>query len=199
MQIPHSKAGATTSEAQKGTELALLQRTRRGDRGAFSELYRLYQPRLYGYLRRLLPDPAAVEEVLDDVMFVVWKDARRFRGDSAVSSWIFGIAYRKAMTAMRTEGRYQAPLDRNADASTIAGAPERHTDWIQAALMQLSADHRQVVELTYFGGFTYREIAQIANCPVNTVKTRMFHARRRLKVLLPALAGQVKETARERA
>jgi RNA polymerase sigma-70 factor (ECF subfamily) len=147
----------------------------------------------------LLPDPSAVEEVLDDVMFVVWKDARRFRGDAAVSSWIFGIAYRKAMTAMRTEGRYQAPLDRNADTSKIPGASERHADWIQAALMQLSADHRQVVELTYFGGFTYREIAQIANCPVNTVKTRMFHARRRLKVLLPALAGQVKETARERA
>ena len=197
--MPHSKAGATIAEERKARELVLLGRTRRGDRAAFSELYRLYQPRLYGYLRRLMANPAAVEEVLDDVMFVVWKDARRFRGNSAVSSWIFGIAYRKALTAMRTEGRYQAPLDRNTDASTVAGAPERQAEWIQAALMQLSADHRQVVELTYFGGFTYREIAEIADCPVNTVKTRMFHARRRLKVLLPALAGQVKEVTRERA
>ena len=197
--MPHSRAGTTIAEVQKGRELVLLGRTRRGDRAAFSELYRLYQPRLYGYLQRLLANPAAVEEVLDDVMFVVWKDARRFRGNSAVSSWIFGIAYHKALTAMRTEGRYQAPLDRNTDASTVAGTPERQAEWIEAALMRLSADHRQVVELTYFGGFTYREIAEIADCPVNTVKTRMFHARRRLKVLLPALAGQAKEITRERA
>ena len=51
-----------------------------------------------------------VEEVVDDVMFVVWTDAKKFRGRSAVSSWIFGIAYRQALTALRKEGRYQAPL-----------------------------------------------------------------------------------------
>ena len=197
--MSQSNAGNTVRGTKEGNELALLDRIRRGDRGAFSELYRLYHPRLYGYLQRLLRNPASVEEVLDDVMLVVWKDARKFRGDAAMSSWIFGIAYRKALTAMRAEMRYQAPLDRNADASAIAGESERHTEWIRAALTQLSADHRQVVELTYFGGFSYQEIADIANCPVNTVKTRMFHARRRLKVLLPALAGQVKEQSRERA
>jgi RNA polymerase sigma factor (sigma-70 family) len=199
MQMSQSSAGNTVKGTKEGNELALLDRVRRGDRGAFSELYRLYHQRLYGYLRRLLRNPATVEEVLDDVMLVVWKDARKFRGDAAVSSWVFGIAYRKALTAMRAEHRYQAPLDRSADASAIAGESERHTEWIRAALTQLSADHRQVVELTYFGGFSYQDIADIANCPVNTVKTRMFHARRRLKVLLPALAGQVKEQSRERA
>ena len=175
-----------------------MDRIRRGDRGAFSELYRLYHPRLYGYLRRLLPNPATAEEVLDDVMLVVWKDARKFRGDAAVSTWVIGIAYRKALTAMRAERRYQAPLDRSADVSAVAGVSSHHDEWIRAALMQLSPDHRQVVELTYFSGFSYQEIATIVNCPVNTVKTRMFHARRRLKVLLPVLAGQVKEQTRER-
>ena len=199
MQMSHSNAGNTATRPKEGNELALLEHIRRGDRGAFSDLYRLYHPRLYGYLRRLLRNPAAVEEVLDDVMLVVWKDARKFRGDAALSSWIFGIAYRKALTAIRAEQRYQAPLDRSANAAAIAGETERHTEWIRAALTQLSADHRQVVELTYFGGFSYQDIAEIANCPVNTVKTRMFHARRRLKVLLPVLAGQVKEQSRERA
>jgi RNA polymerase sigma-70 factor (ECF subfamily) len=197
--MSHSNAGNRVARAKEGKELALLERTGRGDRGAFAELFRLYQPRLHGYLRRLLRNPAAVEEVLDDVMLVVWKDARKFRGNAAVSSWIFGIAYRKALTAIRTEQRYQAPLDRSANASAIAGVPENNAEWIRVALMQLSPDHRQVVELTYFGGFSYQEIAEIANCPVNTVKTRMFHARRRLKVLLPALAGQVREQSRERA
>ena len=197
--MPHSKAGATIAEERKARELVLLGRTRRGDRAAFSELYRLYQPRLYGYLRRLMANPAAVEEVLDDVMFVVWKDARRFRGNSAVSSWIFGIAYRKALTNMRTESRYQAPLEHGTDANTVAAVSSQHDEWIRAALIQLSPDHRQVVVLTYYGGFSYQEIARIADCPVNTVKTRMFHARRRLKVLLPVLAGQKKEHSRERA
>ena len=186
-------------DAQNAEHLALLVRVGHGDRGAFAELYRLYQPRLYGYLRRLLPNPATVEEVLDDVMFVVWKDARKFRGRSALSTWVFGIAYRKAMTAIRSEARYQAPLDRNADADNVADRPSPETDWIRVALTRLSADHRQVVELTYFSGFSYQEIAEIAGCPVNTVKTRMFHARRRLKVLLPALAGKTKEKDRDRA
>ena len=75
----------------------------------------------------------------------------------------------------------------------------QHAEWIHAGLLQLSPDHRQVLELTYYGGFSYKEIADIAGCPVNTVKTRMFHARRRLKVLLPALAGQTKEQSREHA
>jgi RNA polymerase sigma factor (sigma-70 family) len=197
--MPDSKVGKAMTDAKEANELALLQRVRHGDRGAFSQLYRLYHPRLCGYLRRLLQDPATLEEVLDDVMIVVWKDARKFRGGAAVSSWVFGIAYRKALTAMRAERRYQAPLDRRTDTEAVAGETMRHGEWIRAALARLSPDHRQVVELTYFSGFSYQEIAEIADCPVNTVKTRMFHARRRLKVLLPALAGRDKERGRERA
>lgn len=181
----------------ESAELELLDRTRRGDRGAFSELYRLYHGRLFGYLRRFLSNPATVEEVVDDVMFVVWKDAARFRGRSAVSTWIFGIAYRKVLTAIRRDSRYQAGLDRNADIEALAGESMQHSEWIRAGLLRLSPDHRQVVELTYFGGFSYQEIAEIAGCPVNTVKTRMFHARRRLKILLPALAGRIEDQNRE--
>ena len=187
------------TEKQNAKDLALLVRVGRGDRRAFAEIYGLYQPRLYGYLRRLLPNPATIEEVLDDVMLVVWKDARKFRGQSAMSTWVFGIAYRKAMTAIKSEVRYQAPLDRRTDANAVADKPPQDIDWICAGLAHLSADHRQVIELTYFSGFSYREIAEIAGCPINTVKTRMFHARRRLKVLLPALAGKAKEQNRDRA
>jgi RNA polymerase sigma-70 factor (ECF subfamily) len=150
-------------------------------------------------LKRLLSNPALVEEVLDDVMFVVWTDARKFRGAAAVSTWIFGIAYRKALTAIRSDHRYQSGLDRQADTDALAGESRQHREWIQAGLLNLSPDHRQVLELTYYGGFSYQEIAEIAGCPVNTVKTRMFHARRRLKILLPALAGQTGEQFRERS
>lgn len=193
------KAEKSASEQKAASELALLDAVKRRDRGAFAELYRLYHPRLRGYLSRILSNAAIAEEVLDDVMFVVWKDARKYRGQAAVSSWIFGIAYRKAMTAIRKESRHQSLLDHCADVNTVPARAPQDVELIQAGLVQLSADHRQVVELTYFSGFSYQEIATIADCPVNTIKTRMFHARRRLKYLLPILAGADEEKDRERA
>lgn len=183
--------------ADTAGQLALLEAVQRRDRAAFTRLYRLYHPRLFGYLRRLLPNAAIAEEVLDDVMFVVWKDAGRFRGRSAVSSWIFGIAYNKAMSALRKERRHDMAVDRGMDPDSLAADPSRDFEVLQAGLAQLSADHRQVVVLTYFCGFSYEDIAEIAGCPVNTVKTRMFHARRRLKYLLPVLAGTAKEANHE--
>ena len=193
--VEEMTAAARNTEQEK----ALLKAIARGDRRAFAELYQVYQPRLHAYLRRLLRNPATVEEVVDDVMFVVWKDARKFRGDSATSSWIFGIAYRKAMSAVRSSSRRNAAIDHGADVETIAEEPSRQHELLRVALAELSDDHRQVVELTYFCGFSYQEIAQIADCPVNTVKTRMFHAQRRLKYLLPILAGEKKEQHRGRA
>lgn len=180
-------------------ERALLKAVGRGDRRAFAELYRCYQPRLQGYLRRLLRDPASIEEIVDDVLFVVWTDALKFRGTAPVSSWIFGIAYRKAMSAIRSESRHHAALDRSVDPRKLADREPRDLELLRAALAELSADHRQVVELTYFCGFSYQEIADIAGCPVNTVKTRMYHARRRLRYLLPLLAGDGKEQRRDHA
>ena len=174
-------------------ERALLQAVARRDRNAFTELYRIYQRRLYGYLRRFVTNPVLVEEIVDDVMFVVWTDAKKFRGKSAVSSWIFGIAYRKALSTLRREGRYEAPLRRDIETADPQGLPRADLELIHAGLAGLSPDHRQVIELTYFCGYSYLEIAAIADCPVNTVKTRMFHARRRLKVLLPRLAGDKTE------
>lgn len=177
----------------------LLQRVAQRDRQAFAALYRQYLPRVLGYLRRILSDRQIAEEVFDDVMFVVWKDARRFGGKSAVSSWIFGIAYRRAMSALRSEMRHQSRIDPAACAEEMAAAQPQGRNLVAVALRQLSPDHRQVVELTYFLGMSYREIAEIADCPVNTVKTRMFHARKRLKHLLPVLAGDREDRNREKA
>jgi RNA polymerase sigma-70 factor (ECF subfamily) len=182
--------GNATNRTTTENERKLLAAVARRDRQAFARLYRIYQPRLYGYLRRFAANPVVVEEVVDDVMFVVWTDAKKFRGKSAVSSWIFGIAYRKALTALRREGRYEAPLRRDVETVDPNSVSRADIELIQAGLAGLSPDHRQVIELTYFCGYSYQEIAEIADCPVNTVKTRMFHARRRLKVLLPRLAGE---------
>src|SRR4029450_2057565 len=173
-------------------KLARLARVKARDLHAFERLFRIYQPRLARFLVNLLRRPLLVEEVLDDTMMAVWQTAGSFRGASKLSTWIFAIAYRKAI---RARGRWPDPVEDQPFDSRIspdAGPDEelhhkRLHNALVAAMAPLSPDHRAVVDLTYFHGLGYREIAEIMDCPVDTVKTRMFHARRRLKKALPAV------------
>jgi len=171
------------------SETALLERVKLHDVDAFERLYRIYQPRLARFLINLLMRPQLVEEVLDDTMMVVWQTAGSFRGTSKLSTWVFAIAYRKALKA---KARWPDPVedeDRDMRVSNDPGPDSelersRIHDALISAMAKLSAEQRAVVDLTYFHGLNYREIADIVSCPVDTVKTRMFHARRRLKQTL---------------
>ena len=164
------------------------------DMDAFECLYRIYQPRLARFLTRILRRPQLVEEVLDDTMMVVWQTADRFRGTSKLSTWIFAIAYRGAAKARK---RWPEPIpDQKLDARVSQDpgpdmqlSEQRLHDALLSAMSELSPEHRAVIDLTYFHGFGYREIAQIADCPVDTIKTRMFHARRRLRRAFAGVAA----------
>ena len=163
---------------------------------AFEALYRAYHPRLRRFLRGMLRQPTMVDEVLDDTMLVAWRKAHTFDATSRVSTWLFAIAYRQAMKALR---RLEWPLP---DAGDEPHAPARRTNpsahWsnascahaLDAAVARLSPEHRAVIELTYFHGHGCKEIAEIVGCPVATVKTRMFHARRHMKALLGDAGAQ---------
>ena len=185
-----------TGEARPGApdERDLLARIGTQDLEAFESLYRLYQPRLGRFLITMLQRPQLVEEVLDDTMMVVWQTAGKFRGSSKPSTWIFAIAYRKALKA---RARWPDPVedqDFDTRVDPDARADEqlhrnRLHEALRKAMDRLSPEHRAVVDLTYFHGLGYREIADIVNCPVDTVKTRMFHARRRLKQMLAGGLG----------
>lgn len=174
-------------------ELQLLERLRVGDSSAFEELYRLYQPRLNRFLWTLLRRPTIVEEVVDDTMMVLWNRPESFRGASKLSTWLFAIAYRKAMRGARKqdEAVEDPELDRRVSPEPSpdqASGQARVRRLLSEAIAQLSPAHRAVVDLTYFNGLGYREIATILDCPVDTVKTRMFHARRHLR---DKLGGQL--------
>lgn len=173
-------------------EVSLLGRVAAEDADAFERLYRLYRPRLQRFVRGVTKQPALVEEILDDTMLVVWRKAYTFNHSCKVSTWILAIAYRQALKALRRHGA--PPEFETGELPEVAGmiGPEdelqqlelrRHLD---AALATLSAEQRAVMELTYYFGYACREIAQIVGCPVDTVKTRMFHARRKLKTWLSA-------------
>lgn len=185
----------TTNRGPEDAEnLKLLQRVAVKDRAAFELLYRKFYPQLTRYLIRIIRRPQLVEEVVSDTLFVVWEKASQFQGRAKVSTWIIGIAYLKGIKALdrlKTMPEQQAEelIDHDtvddADLISRIGLQE----WLRSGLEQISADQRSVVELTYFSGYSYQEIADIMGCPVNTVKTRMFHARKRLASLLPSLAS----------
>jgi RNA polymerase sigma-70 factor (ECF subfamily) len=171
-------------------EARLLHRIGAGDRRAFEILYRLYHPRLARFLSRQLKTPDLVEEVLNDTMLTLWRSADSFAGASKLSTWLFSIAYRKAT---RARSRFDEPVEdarsedrprEQADSEEMLGRLQSNAV-LRRAIATLSPDHRAVVDLTYFHEFGYKEIAEIMRCPVDTVKTRMFHARRKLKAALP--------------
>ena len=167
-------------------EMALIARVAERDLEAFERLYRIYHPRLSRFLFNLLRRPPLIEEVLNDTMMVVWEGAGSFNGASKLSTWVFAIAYRKAMKALR---RHDEPVedDRSEALPSLDAGPDedyaqhRRETLLASAVAGLSAEHRAVINLTYFHEMGYREIAGIMDCPVDTVKTRMFHARRHLR------------------
>jgi RNA polymerase sigma-70 factor (ECF subfamily) len=172
----------------------LIDRIAGGDIRAFETLYRAYHPRLMRFLSLQTPRRSIVEESVNDTMFAVWRRAHTYNRQSKLSTWIFAIAYRTACKALQ---RQDAPVEDLApdEQASDAVSPERQISdhEIQAALVRalgsLSHEQRNVVLLTYFHDLPYAEIAQIMDCPVDTVKTRMFHARRRLRALLTGEAG----------
>ena len=192
--IAGADAGAKRRSGAALDDVALLNRVAGKDGAAFEALYRGYYPRLRRFLERVTRRPQIVEEILNDTMLVVWRKASSYNLRSQVSTWIFGIAFRRALKALR---RVDDPVEFEPDGSpdqASAGpegllAAQEMRATIVKALGALSPDHRAVIELTYFEGYSCAEIAEIMRCPVSTVKTRMFHARRRLRMLLPDHSG----------
>jgi RNA polymerase sigma factor (sigma-70 family) len=152
-------------------EIALIGKVAGGDMTAFEALFRRYYPRL------------------NDTMLIVWRRAHTFNLRSKLSTWIIGIALRRSLKALE-HADDAIDFDPDAAAASAESGPEAQLLYqelrtrLRRALQSLSPEHRAVIELTYYDGYTYREIAAIVGCPIDTVKTRMFYARRRLRSLL---------------
>jgi RNA polymerase sigma-70 factor (ECF subfamily) len=173
-------------------EAQLLRRIAARDRRALEQLYHAYHRRLARFLMRLAPRYDFAEEIINDTFWVIWRKAGAFRGDSRVSTWVMGIAYRRALRALRTARQDSAACERlqqlaqdRLDESDLLDTQ----DWIAHAMHVLPQEQRLTLELAYFLGHSCEEIATITGCPVGTVKARMFHARAKLRQALPALRG----------
>ena len=174
-------------------ERGLVERIARRDREAFDQLFRHYHPQLFRFAYRLTSSYGLAEEVASDVLMIVWQKADGFRGDSRVSTWIFGIAYRCSLKGLRRKKHKWVPIrdvdvvDRHADSRVERG------DWVDRAIDGLPAEQKLTVLLVYYVGLTCEETAEVTGVPAGTVRTRMFHARKKLQATLEKSALPVGE------
>ena len=178
---------ATTTDSVlqgEARERALLTAVAARDREAMTELYRLYHSRLFKFAFRMARSHATADELVNDIMLTVWRKADSFAGRSKVSTWVLGIAYRQTLHRITKRQINIAP---EVELDELPGEERvnlEKRDWILDSLDRLPAAQQLTVVLVFYVGLSYEEIADISGCPVNTVKTRMFYARRKLKAHL---------------
>ena len=136
-------------------------------------------------------DHALIEETYNDVMLILWNKSDQFKGNSKVSSWIFSIAYRTCLKLIRKQQFRQKVLDnflfaKEEDNIEPVPSENKEADLLNKAIKSLPAKQRIAVGLSYFEGYSVQEIGEIANCPANTVKTRLHHARQKIKAYIEA-------------
>lgn len=167
----------------------MIERLRMGDIDAFEVFYKAYRTRLRGFILKIVSREEVVDEIFDDVMMIVWTKIKDFEGRSKLSTWVFSIAYRRALKERNLKIEVELPNEIEEPDTTpnnaqrgveVSSIKER----IRAAVGKLPASQESVVRLAYFEGLSYRDIGEIMGCPEDTVKTRMFHARRKLKAAL---------------
>jgi RNA polymerase sigma-70 factor, ECF subfamily len=172
---------------------ALLVAVAAGDRRALEELYLGYHRRLTRFLSRFTPRYENIEEIINDTFMVVWQSAKDFRNASQVSTWIIGIAYRTALKSLRRQKNHTAArsLDDYPEPTVDPTSDTEVRDWLKHGMARLPIEQRLTLELAYNMGHSLEEIAAITECPVGTVKARMFHAREKLRQYLPESGGGV--------
>ena len=177
---------------QSTSDEVLIGRIANGDRLAMQVLYARHHVRVFRFVVRLVRDEAAAEDLISEVFLDVWRQAGRFEGRSAVSTWMLAIARFKALSALRR--RPDQELDEEtagaiedlSDGPAVALEKKDKSAMLRKCLTGLSAEHREIIDLVYYHEKSVEEVAEIVGIPENTVKTRMFYARKRLAELVKA-------------
>lgn len=155
-----------------------------GEEKALRELIRLMQGRVHAYCYSLLGREEDAEEITSEVFFQVWRSAKKFRGDSKATTWIFGIARNLCLNHLRKKKLQFMELLETDAVYEPEEEPEYNPELVKKAMEKLSPLHREVLYLAYYEELPYSKIAEILGIPENTVKTRVFNAKRKLKEII---------------
>jgi RNA polymerase sigma-70 factor (ECF subfamily) len=180
------------SANQATSDEVLIGRIAQGDRLAMQVLFARHHVRVYRFVLRLVGNPSAAEDLISEVFLDIWRQADRFEGRSAVSTWMLAIARFKALSALRK--RPDEELDDEAaeaiedvsDNPEVALQKKDKSAVLRQCLEKLSPEHKEIIDLVYYHEKSVEEVAEIVGIPENTVKTRMFYARKKLSELLQA-------------
>jgi RNA polymerase sigma-70 factor, ECF subfamily len=184
-----TSGGRQTSDT---SDVALIRSIAAGDKHAMQILFARHNVRVFRFLARFVGDKSAAEDLVSEVFLDVWRQAGRFQGRSQVTTWLLAIARNKALSSLQR--RSIEELDEEAVAAVVDtdNNPEvtihhRQTSAILLnCLTQLSPSHREVIDLVYYHERSTEEVAEITGVPQNTIKTRMFYARKRIAELMAA-------------
>ena len=186
--VPSSRAPSAPSTSDE----TLLGQVAKGDKNAVRLLFVRHNVRIYRFILRIVGNEMVAEDLVNEVFIEVWRSAQRFESRSQVTTWILGIARFKALTALRRRPSQQLDDEFAESVQDTADNPETlvqkadRSAVLQACLKQFSNAHRQVIDLIYYHEQSIEEVARITGVPENTVKTRAFHARKRLAELIEA-------------
>src|SRR6266513_1722204 len=177
-------AGKTSSDE------ILVEQIAAGSKPAMQALFARHRTYIYRWLLRFVSDETLAEDLLSEVFLDVWRQAARFECRSSVSTWLISITRHKALSARRR--RTDAELDEKIEATIadpvndpeVAVQEKDRGELVRRALMRLSIEHREVIDLVYCHEKSDEEVAHILDVPPATVKTRMFYARKKLAELV---------------
>ena len=191
-----SPASTARMQAAQGTQdtsdEALVARIAQRDKQALQLLYSRHHVRIYRFALRFLNDEAAAEDTVSEVFIDVWRQAERFEGRSQVTTWLLAIARNKALSLLRRRSSEELDdevaefIEDPSDNPEVAMLKSQRASVLQDCLTQLSPAHREIVDLVYYHEKSVEEVAEIISVPANTVKTRMFYARKRIGELMAA-------------
>jgi len=175
---------------QTTSDEVLIARIAGGDRLAMQVLFARHHVRVYRFVLRLVRNDATAEDLISEVFLDIWRQAGKFEGRSAVSTWMLSIARFKALSAMRKrqdtelDDETAERIEDQADDPETALAKKDKGALLRQCLTALSAEHREIVDLVYYHEKSVEEVAGIVGIPEATVKTRMFYARKKLSELM---------------
>ena len=194
MTVAFIRMGSAAAPPEHAREIAsdevLIRRIAGGDQLAMQTLVVRHRVALYRWLLRLVGDEALAEDLLSNVFLDVWRHAAKFEVRSSVSTWLLAIARHKAMSALRRrtndplDDEIMAEIPDNADSAEVILQKQDDIAVLRQCLTQLSPAHREIIDLVYYHEKSIAEVAEIVGAPQNTVKTRMFYARKRVTELL---------------
>jgi RNA polymerase sigma-70 factor (ECF subfamily) len=175
---------------QTSSDEVLIARIAGGDRLAMQVLFARHHVRVYRFVLRLVRNEATAEDLISDVFLDVWRQAGKFEGRSAVSTWMLSIARFKALSALRRRPEEElddetaSSIEDHSDDPEVALAKKDKGAALRECLSALSPEHREIIDLVYYHEKSVEEAAAIVGIPEATVKTRMFYARKKLSELL---------------